>query len=74
MKPDESATVESVGGAPSIKQRLEDLGIVPNTEISCIMISPLGDPVAYLFRGTVIALRREDSERIKVKIERAEGI
>jgi len=34
--------------------------------VECIMKSPLGDPVAYLVKGAVIALRREDAASITV--------
>ncbi|MBQ7383463.1 MAG: ferrous iron transport protein A [Clostridia bacterium] len=62
------ARVVSVGGAEAIRQRFEDLGIVQGTEILCVMISPLGDPVAYLIRGALIAIRREDSANILAEL------
>ncbi len=46
------------------KRRMLDLGIVPNTKIEAIMKSPSGDPTAYLVRGAVIAIRREEAETI----------
>lgn len=46
------------------KRRMLDLGIVPNTKIEAIMKSPSGDPTAYLVRGAVIAIRREEAEMI----------
>lgn len=50
----------------SIRRRLLDLGIIEGTEIEVLQISPSGDPVAYLIRGAVIALREEDSSNILV--------
>ncbi len=47
-----------------LRQRLLDLGFVPGTKIECVRISPFGDPKAFSIRGTVIALRKEDSEAI----------
>ena len=61
----EEMSVLSVGGDASMQQRLEDLGVVSGTNISCVMISPMGDPRAYLIRGAVIALRHEDADRIQ---------
>ena len=66
LKPEESARVLSISGENDMKQRLEDLGVVRGTKIVCVMKSPLGDPVAYLIRGAVIALRKEDSHMIAV--------
>ena len=68
LKRGQSASIVAVNVDIQTKQRLEDLGIVPDTAIVSVMKSPLGDPVAYLFRGAVIALRSEDSEKILVKI------
>jgi ferrous iron transport protein A len=68
MKRGQLATVIEVNAKNEIKKRLYDIGIVPDTKIRCIMKSPLGDPVAYLFREAVIALRSEDSEGILVKL------
>ena len=48
-------------------KRLMDLGIIKNTIIKAIHKSPSGNPTAYLVRGTVIALRNEDSQKITVR-------
>jgi len=64
LLPGECGIVTSVGGKVDMKIRLLDLGIVPGTKIFCVIKSPLGDPVAYFVRGTLIALRCEDSSNI----------
>ncbi len=66
------ARVLSVGGERTMRQRLRDIGVTEGTNISCVMKSPLGDPVAYLIRGAVIALRREDSRNVDVVLTEAE--
>jgi len=48
--------------------RLLDLGVVPGTEITLALDNPLHDPLAYLIRGAVIALRRKQASRILVEI------
>ncbi len=50
--------------AGSIRRRLQELGMIPGTWVECVGKSPLGDPKAYLVRGTVLALRRQDAEQI----------
>ena len=50
-----------------IKRRLLDMGLVKGTEIMPILISPSGDPRAFLVRGTIIAIRKEDAKNIKIK-------
>ena len=64
LTPGECGIVKSVDGEFSMKRRLLDLGLVPGTKIQCIAMSPLGDPVAYFVRGTLIALRCDDSSNI----------
>lgn len=46
------------------RRRLMDLGIVPGTEIAAELESVTGDPVAYRVRGTTIALRKNQSDKI----------
>ena len=48
------------------RRRLLDLGFVPGTLIEVDMISPAGDPTAYRVRGSVVALRREQANLIRV--------
>ena len=50
----------------SMRRRLQDIGLIEGTRVECLQKSPSGDPVAYLIRGAVIALRTEDSEKILV--------
>lgn len=49
-----------------LRQRLQDLGVVPGAQILAWMKSPLGDPTAFLISGAVIAIRREDASYIEV--------
>ena len=49
------------------KRRLMDLGIIPGTKIKALLKSPFKDPVAYLIRGTTIALRKDQAEGIFIK-------
>lgn len=48
------------------RRRLLDLGFVPGTVLSVELHSPSGDPTAYLVRGTMIALRREQAHMIRI--------
>lgn len=59
--------IKKVNSKPEIKRRLLDLGMVENTIIKPVYKSPLKDPTAYLVRGSIIALRNEDSKKIYIK-------
>jgi len=48
------------------RRRLLDLGFVPGTLVEVEMVSPAGDPTAYRVRGSVVALRREQANLIRV--------
>lgn len=49
-----------------MRRRLQDIGLIEGTSVLCLQKSPSGDPIAYLIRGAVIALREEDSSRVLV--------
>ena len=63
----ERALVTDIHSNDSMRRRLQDLGLISGTMVSCVQKSPLGDPVAYLIRGAVIALRCEDSSCVQIK-------
>jgi len=71
LEPGEIARVIDISPAcrGSERRRLLDLGVVGDTEIRVAMASAAGDPVAYLIRGALIALRR--SQAAWIRIERA---
>lgn len=50
-----------------IRRRMLDLGVIVDTEIEALNQSPSGNPVAYLIRGAVIAIRSEDASNIYVE-------
>ena len=50
----------------SVKRRLLDLGLIPNTEITPIFSSLAGDPIAYEVRNIIIAIRKHDADKILV--------
>ncbi|MBC8545910.1 ferrous iron transport protein A [Clostridiaceae bacterium NSJ-31] len=63
-----TAKVHSLQSTGSMRRRLQDIGLIEGTDVRCLQRSPAGDPVAYLIRGAVIALRSEDSSQILVSL------
>ena len=51
-----------------MRRRILDLGIIQGTNIKPVLRSPLGDPTAYEVRGSIIAIREEDSKLISIEI------
>lgn len=49
------------------RRRLLDLGLVPGTRVGCGFASPFGWPRSYRVRGAMIALRRQQANKVLVK-------
>ena len=51
------------------RRRMLDLGLIQGTSVEALQKSPSGDPIAYLVRGAVIALRNDDSSKIIIELQ-----
>ena len=67
IKPGNKAIIKKIADT-EIKRRLLDMGMTEGTIIECLYESMFKNPVAYLVRGVVIALRRVDAKGIMVEI------
>ena len=67
LKQGKRAFVLDIHSNDGMRRRLQDLGLIKGTEVLCVQKSPLGDPVAYLIRGAVIALRHEDASCVQIQ-------
>lgn len=68
LKIGQKAVIQNISVKSDIRRRLIDIGLVRNTTVECVLISPLGEPCAYLIRGAVIALRSEESSQIEIAL------
>lgn len=64
----QKANVASLTSDGATRRRMLDLGLIDGTEIEPLYKSPAGNPVAYLIRGAVIALRTDVSGNIIVSV------
>ncbi len=69
LQPGEEAEIVIVSRTmrPVERHRLLDLGVLPGAKIRAEFVSPTGDPVAYMVRGALIALRKDQAEKIFVR-------
>ena len=67
LKENETARVLKIETDSDIKKRLWDLGLIENSIIKRLSTSPLGDPVAFEIKNTVIALRLTNCRQITVE-------
>ena len=63
-----SGKIKNINCDEGIKRRLLDMGLVSGTNIIPVLVSPSGDPRAFLVRGSIIAIRKEDAENIIIKV------
>ena len=67
----QTARVTALRLTGAIRRRLLDLGLIEGTCVRCLRRGAAGDPVIYAFRGTMVALRCEDSARVCVEVDGA---
>lgn len=60
LRTGETAELVRLEQGCGMRRRLLDMGLTPGARIECVGVSPGGDPRAFLVRGAVLALRRED--------------
>lgn len=61
-----SGLITAVGGEGSLRCRLLDMGLIPNTKITVQKIAPMGDPMEIRLRGYELTLRMEDAGKIEI--------
>ena len=66
LVPGEWGIIKNIDNIGSMRRRLIDLGFAEKSKVRCILTAPLGDPKAFYIKGTVIALREEDSSKINI--------
>lgn len=69
LREGQCARIKSLRLRGAMRRRLLDFGMIEGTSIRCLRESPCGNPVIYCVRGTMLALRRQDSCRIAVEVE-----
>lgn len=66
LKLHSTGTIKEINCKNNIKRRLLDLGLIPNTPIIPIIQSISGDPIAYEVRNIILAIRKQDADKIIV--------
>jgi ferrous iron transport protein A len=47
--------------------RLVEMGCIPGTEIMLLRKAPLGDPIAFSCRGSIISIRMQEAQHVMVE-------
>ncbi len=69
LAPGELARVTRVDAQGAIRQRLLDMGILPNAEVCVERVGPTGDPVWIKVQGSQLALRRNEADAVQVAVQ-----
>ncbi|MFQ5663707.1 MAG: ferrous iron transport protein A [Terriglobia bacterium] len=67
LPPGEVAEVVELTAEGGQRRHLLDLGLVPGTPVAAVRRSASGEPTAYAIRGALVALRSEDTARVRVR-------
>ena len=67
LQPGEHAVVTQVNASGAIRQRLLDMGILPDATIRLERVAPSGDPVWVRLHGFQLSLRRAEAESVLVQ-------
>lgn len=52
----------------AVRQRLLDMGLIPNTEVEVIRVAPLGDPIEVKVGDSRVTLRKTEADQIEIII------
>ena len=66
LKPPETALIDDILVTNSLRRRLLDLGFIKGPSVTCVLESPQKDPKAFYVRGSLIAVRQSEAEKIKI--------
>lgn len=67
LKPGERAEIVWVISEPPMSLRLEELGFTAGKQVTCVIKGDRGHMSAYRIRGSVVALRPQNSKEVLVR-------
>jgi len=67
LRPGQRARIAIVDGGGAIRQRLLDMGLLPDVQVEIQRMAPAGGPVWIKFEGTQLTLRRNEARAVLVE-------
>ncbi|MBE0566772.1 MAG: DtxR family transcriptional regulator [Krumholzibacteria bacterium] len=67
LRPGQKGRVRQIEGQGAIRQRLLDMGILPDTTIELARIAPTGDPMWIRLQGFELALRKNEAAAVLIE-------
>jgi len=65
------ATILAHQSNGAIRQRLLDLGLIPQTTIQFVRKAPLGDPFEFRVGATSVVIRKTEADTVAVRLKEA---
>ena len=69
LKPGDKGVIISHHSQGAVRQRLLDLGLIPETEIEFIRYAPLGDPIEIRTGHTNVVIRTTEAESVLIEVD-----
>lgn len=66
LREGENGIVTALRMEGAFRKRMQDIGLIDGTSVRCLHRNSSGSIAAYHIRGAVIALRRQDAQRIGI--------
>ena len=66
LKTGSKGIIQSIGGEGSLRRRLLDMGLTPNTTVMVRKVAPMGDPIELHVRSYELTIRLEDARKIEI--------
>ncbi|MBW2458655.1 MAG: metal-dependent transcriptional regulator [Deltaproteobacteria bacterium] len=67
LRPGQTGTVTHVNARGSIRQRLLDMGVLPDASVELVRVAPTGNPIWIKMEGTQLALRQDEAKAVLVE-------
>ena len=67
VAPGKRCRIKRLHGKGAIRQRLLDMGFVPETEVTMVRSAPLNDPIEIRIGNTFVSIRRSEAAGIEVE-------
>ena len=66
LKDGQSGVISSINADSAFSRRLGEMGFTAGERVQCLCRSAFGSPILYAVKGSTIALRRRDAERVVI--------
>lgn len=66
LVPGQTARITDLNATPAIRQRMLDMGLIPQARVTLERIGPSGQPMQIDIKGCKLALRKGEAQGIQV--------